>query len=57
MENTGFNQGQYSSYTPKVTQEHNGNILRALLITMLVFTSAVVINSLVKQKLYKNKKS
>ena len=59
MENTGFNQGQYSSFTPKVTQEHNGNVLGSLLLTALVVTAGVMVYTLVNQKLNekRNKKA
>ena len=51
MENTGFNQGQFSSYTPKVTHEHNRNILITFLLTAIVVTVGVSVYALVSQKL------
>lgn len=57
MENTGFNQGQYSGFTPEITREHNGNVLGTLLITGLVVTAGLMIYTLVNQKMNEDKKS
>lgn len=51
MENTGFNQAQFSKFTPEVTKKHNSNILGALVITVMVIAAGALVYNHVNQKL------
>ena len=57
MENTGFNQVGYTSFTPKVTSEHNSKVIGMILVSAIAITAGVLIYTIVRKNvLDKNRK-